>query len=72
MFSMSKIGATLRAERARARMNQAELAKASGVSEGTIARLEQGRGGLPGVDVLNDLARALAVDVRIFADEVTP
>jgi transcriptional regulator with XRE-family HTH domain len=43
-------------------LSQAELAKESGISEGTINRLEKGNTHEPNFKTIRDLAKALGVD----------
>ena len=60
----------LRAVRARKRLSQGELAKASGVSRGTIINLEK-----PGADgkisSLENIAKALGVDESVFFSQTS-
>ena len=46
MMDASRVGATIRAERARRGLTQAELAEATGIAQTTLAGYERGKSGM--------------------------
>ena len=62
-----RFGAALRAVRRRRRMTQAQLARAAGVSQATVSRVERGLLGQSTFDTVRAVARALGVRVDLDA-----
>jgi transcriptional regulator with XRE-family HTH domain len=67
VFMVMGIGETLRALREAKGMSQPKLAFASGVSTGTISRIERGDTAQPDLETLSKLAAALGTEPETFA-----
>lgn len=67
MAPIEKIAMRIKAERAKRKITQAELAERAGISHGYLARLETGRQD-PTITTLEKLAKALRVKVSALLD----
>lgn len=65
------VAANVRAERARRRMTQQELADASGLSRSAVSKLEEGRRGV-GLDDAAALCRAFGVSLVVLLHGAPP
>lgn len=71
MVDTTYVAATIRAERARRDMSQAELAEATGIAQTTLAGYERGNGGMSFDNALT-LARFFDMGLDEFAGRVKP
>ena len=58
-----EIGESLAMARTAAGLTQAQVAKKAGTTQPVVARLEAGRGGVPGLPLLDRIARAVGLRV---------
>jgi len=62
--STSKLGATIRRHREKAKLSQRALARLAGLSHTTVIRIEGGEFGRPDPEKLGRLAEALEIDAE--------
>lgn len=67
MAPIEKIAMRIKAERAKRKITQAELAERAGISHGYLARLETGRQD-PTITTLEKIAKALRVKVSALLE----
>lgn len=65
------VAANMRAERARKKWRQSDLAEALGVATSTVSEMESGRRKI-GLDDLVPLCRVLEADMRVFVRGLDP